>query len=236
MDPAAMGFWLPLGEISWIDILLSGDNAVVIALARRSLPEGQRMAGIILGSGAAIALRVAFTFLVIEVLGLPFVKIAGDLLLLWIAINLAGTEQPQKEIKLAESLWSAIQIIAMADAVMSLDNMLAIAAAAKGSMLLILFGLGLSIPLLISGSALLLFALRPFSCFRFQLHRWRSHQLRSRSCHLAFRAPTRQPWQLQAFEPRHFFRSKGLCVLRPLPDSLPRHAGLQPQVRREPPR
>jgi predicted tellurium resistance membrane protein TerC len=81
MDPAAMGFWLPLGEISWIDILLSGDNAVVIALARRSLPEGQHMAGIILGSGAAIALRVAFTFLVIEVLGLPFVKIAGGLLL-----------------------------------------------------------------------------------------------------------------------------------------------------------
>jgi YjbE family integral membrane protein len=165
MDLSTTAFWLPLAEIIWIDILLSGDNAVVIALACRSLPEGQRMAGIILGSGAAIALRVAFTLLVVEMLGLPFVKIAGGLLLLWIAIRLACAQEPQKEIKPAERLWPAIRIIVMADAVMSLDNMLAIAAAAKGSMLLILLGLALSIPLLISGSALLLSLFNRFPLF-----------------------------------------------------------------------
>jgi predicted tellurium resistance membrane protein TerC len=94
------------------------------------------MGGILIGSGAAIALRVAFTLLVVELVDLPFVKIAGGLLLLWIAVRLAGAQELQKEIKPAKRLWSAIRIIAMADAVISLDNMLA----AKGSMLLILFG------------------------------------------------------------------------------------------------
>jgi len=92
MDPVTTAFWLPLLEIIWIDILLSGDNAVVIALACRSLPEGQRTLGVILGSGAAVALRVVFTVLVVELLGLPFVKIAGGVLLLWIAITLAGAQ------------------------------------------------------------------------------------------------------------------------------------------------
>jgi YjbE family integral membrane protein len=156
MHPGETTFWLPVLEIIWIDILLSGDNAVVIALACRTLPEGQRALGILLGSGAAIALRVAFTILVVELLGLPFVKIAGGILLLWIAIELAGTKETQREIAPASTLWSAIRIIAMADAVMSLDNMVAIAAAAKGSKLLILFGLALSIPLLVFGSATML--------------------------------------------------------------------------------
>jgi predicted tellurium resistance membrane protein TerC len=84
MDPAATAFWLPLLEIIWINILLSGDNALVIALACRSLPDRQRTLGVILGSGAAVALRVVFTVLVVELLGLPFVKIAGGVLLLWI--------------------------------------------------------------------------------------------------------------------------------------------------------
>ena len=156
MDPVTTAFWLPLLEIIWINILLSGDNAVVIALACRSLPEGQRKLGVIFGSGAAVALRVVFTVLVVELLGLPFVKIAGGVLLLWIGVRLAAAEEPQKEIAPASTLWSAIRIVAMADAVMSLDNMMAVAAAAKGSKLLILLGLALSIPLIVFGSTLAL--------------------------------------------------------------------------------
>ena len=156
MDLAPPAAWLPLLEIIWIDILLSGDNAVVIALACRSLPDRQRTLGVILGSGAAIALRVVFTLFVVELLGLPYLKIAGGVLLAWIAIRLAGAEEPQKEIRPANTLWSAIRIIAVADAVMSLDNVVAVAAAAKGSKLLILLGLALSIPLIIFGSTLVL--------------------------------------------------------------------------------
>jgi YjbE family integral membrane protein len=162
MDPVTTAFWLPLLEIIWINILLSGDNAVVIALACRSLPGRQRTLGIVLGSGAAVALRVVFTVLVVELLGLPFVKIAGGVLLLWVAVRLAFAEQPEKEIKPTNTLWSAIRIIAVADAVMSLDNMVAIAAAAKGSKLLILFGLALSIPLIVFGSRLMLALLTRF--------------------------------------------------------------------------
>jgi len=156
MDPVTTVFWLPLLEIIWIDILLSGDNAVVIALACRALPEGQRTLGVMLGSGAAVALRVVFTVLVVELLGLPFVKIAGGVLLLWIGVRLTRAEERQKEIAPANTLWSAIRIIVVADAVMSLDNMMAVAAAAKGSKLLILLGLALSIPLLVFGSTLVL--------------------------------------------------------------------------------
>ena len=163
MDLALPAAWLPLLEIIWIDLLLSGDNAVVIALACRSLPKRQRMLGITLGSGVAIALRVVFTLLVVELLGLPFVKIVGGILLFWIAIQLASEDEPQKKpVREAASLWSAIRIIVVADAIMSLDNMMAIAAAAKGSKLLILFGLALSIPLIIFGSALVLALLNRF--------------------------------------------------------------------------
>src|SRR5208283_461290 len=155
--------WLPLLEIIWIDLLLSGDNAVVIALACRSLPGRQRRLGILLGSGVAIALRVVFTLLIAELLDMPFVKIAGGLLLAWIAVKLADEDGSQeKPIRPASTLWSAIWLIVMADAVMSLDNMMAIAAAAKGSKLLILFGLALSIPLVVFGSALVLALLNRF--------------------------------------------------------------------------
>src|SRR3984893_10437406 len=114
MDPVTTTFWLPLLEIIWINILLSGDNAVVIALACRSLPERQRKLGVICGSSAAVALRVVFTVLVVELLGLPFVKIAGGVLLLWIGVRLAGAEEAQKQIAPASTLWSAIRIVAMA--------------------------------------------------------------------------------------------------------------------------
>src|ERR1700726_586556 len=109
MDPVTTAFSLPLLEIIWINILLSGDNGVVIALACRSLPEGQRTLGIILGSGAAVALRVVFTVLVVELLGLPFVKIAGGVLLLWIGVRLVGAEERHKEIRPASTLAAAIR-------------------------------------------------------------------------------------------------------------------------------
>ncbi len=162
MDSVTTAFWLPLLEIIWIDILLSGDNAVVIALACRSLPERQRTRGIILGSGVAAALRVVFTILAVELLDQNFVKIAGGILLLWIAVRLVDEEERQEEIAPASSLWAAIRIIAVADAVMSLDNMMAVAAAAKGSKLLILLGLVLSMPLLFVGSTLVLTLLNRF--------------------------------------------------------------------------
>jgi YjbE family integral membrane protein len=156
MDLAVPAFWLPILQIVWIDILLSGDNALVIALACRSLPEDQKRLGILLGSCAAIALRIAFTLLLAELLGLPFVKIAGGIVLLWISVRLSGPELYKENIPPAESLWSAIRIIAVADAIVSLDNMLAIVAVAKGSKLLIFLGLALTIPFLIGGSALVL--------------------------------------------------------------------------------
>jgi YjbE family integral membrane protein len=162
MDPVTTAFWLPLLEIIWIDILLSGDNAVVIALVCRSLPRRQRTLGIVLGSGAAVALRVVFTVFIIELLDLPFVKIAGGVLLLWIGVSLVGAEGSRKEIASANALWSAILIIVLADAVTSLDNMIAVAAAAKGSILLILLGLALSIPLIVVGSRLVLALLTRF--------------------------------------------------------------------------
>src|ERR1700730_4869060 len=158
MDPVTTVFWLPLLENIWIDILLSGDNAVVIALACRSLPEGQRTLGVIrLRRGVRVARRLHF-----ELLGLPFVKIAGGVLLLWIGVRLVGAEERQKEIRPANTLWSAIRIVVVADAVMSLDNMMAVAAAAKGSKLLILLGLALSIPLIVFGSTLVLALLNRF--------------------------------------------------------------------------
>jgi len=156
MDSGAAALLIPLLEIIWIDILLSGDNAVVIALACRSLPPHQRRWGILLGSGAAVLLRVVFTFLAVELLALPFVKIAGGMLLLWIAIRLVDEEEEEEIQPATNTLWASIRIIVVADAVMSLDNVMAIAAAAKGSDLLVLFGLALSIPLIVFGSTLLL--------------------------------------------------------------------------------
>jgi YjbE family integral membrane protein len=156
MDPAEPAFWLPILQIIWIDLLLSGDNAVVIALACHSLPSEQRRLGILVGSCAAIASRIAFTLVIAGLLELPFVKIAAGTVLLWIAIRLAGPNEFKKNIPPAENLWSAIRIIAIADMVMSLDNMLAIVAVAKGSILLIFLGLALTIPFLVCGSALVL--------------------------------------------------------------------------------
>ena len=143
-------------EIIIINVLLSGDNAVVIALACRSLPPQQRKWGIVLGSGAAVLLRILFTLVVVQLLALPYLKLVGGLLLLWIAVKLVIDETDHANVMAHGSVWNAVQTIAIADAVMSLDNVVAIAAVAKGSMPLIIFGLIIAIPLVVFGSSLLL--------------------------------------------------------------------------------
>lgn len=150
-------FWLGLLEVIWVNILLSGDNAVVIALAARSLPESRQVPAIALGAGAAVVLRVVLTLVAAELLLLPWLKVVGGLLLLYIGISLV---LPDKDgggsIRQQNSMLAAIRTIIVADLVMSLDNVVAVAAAAHGSLVLLILGLGISIPLVVFGSALLL--------------------------------------------------------------------------------
>ncbi len=157
-------FFVSLLQIIWIDILLSGDNAVVIALACRSLPDRQRTWGIICGAGAAIALRVIFATFVVFLLTVPYLKIIGSLLLFWIAVKLVLPEGGghSENVKSGSSLFSAIRTIVIADAVMSLDNVIAIAAASHGRVELLILGLLISIPLIVYGSTLVLKALHRF--------------------------------------------------------------------------
>jgi len=152
-------------EIVWINLLLSGDNAVVIALACRSLPSGQRSRGMWLGAGAAVFLRVAFTAIVASLLGLPLLKLAGGALLIWIAVRLLLEETEETDVAAPQSLWSAVKTIVAADMVMSLDNVLAIAAAAHGSWMLIVFGLVLSAPMVVFGAEMMIGLLQKFPIF-----------------------------------------------------------------------
>ena len=150
-------FWLALLEITGINILLSGDNAVVIALASRALPAHQRRAAVLGGSLGAIALRVFFCLIVVWLLSIPYLKLIGGVLLLWIGVKLMVPEEEGGDGIVAKStLWAAMQTIIVADAVMSLDNVVAIAAAAKGSNLLIVLGLLISVPMIVFGSTLVL--------------------------------------------------------------------------------
>lgn len=163
MDFASTTFWISLLQIIWIDLLLSGDNAVVIALACRSLPPNQRKWGILLGAGAAVGLRILFALAVSYLLGIPFLKVVGGLLLLWIAVKLiTDNEGEAHDVAASDNLWKAVRTIAIADAVMSLDNVVAIAAAARGHWELFVFGLLLTIPLIIFGSQLVLALLTRF--------------------------------------------------------------------------
>lgn len=159
MSYADHAFWVALLQIIWINILLSGDNAVVIALACRSLPERQRRWGIILGTLPAVVLRIVFAIFIAYLLHVPYLKLIGGLLLFWIAVKMILPEEHDAHGGGAEStanLWAAVRTIVIADAVMSLDNVIAIAAAAKGSVLLLVIGLAISMPLVIFGSALIL--------------------------------------------------------------------------------
>ncbi|NNM72786.1 TerC family protein [Enterovirga aerilata] len=154
---------LKLVQIIWINIILSGDNAVVIAMACRGLPESKQRAGMILGALVAVALRIVFTVLVATLLSTPFLKIVGGCLLLWIAVKLVlGEEDEGGGVKETDRLLHAVRTIAIADAVMSLDNVLAIAAVAKDSTTLLIVGLAISIPLIVAGAALIMALLTRF--------------------------------------------------------------------------
>ncbi|MCZ8107755.1 MAG: TerC family protein [Burkholderiales bacterium] len=156
-------FMFSVLQIIWIDILLSGDNAVVIALACRSLPPRQRRVGIVLGAAVAVGLRIIFALMITQLLAMPFLKLVGGLLLLWIAVKLiAGEEEEEKDIQPSETLWKAVRTIAIADAVMSLDNVVAIAAASHGNVWLFVFGLLFSIPLIVMGATLVMTLLARF--------------------------------------------------------------------------
>lgn len=153
---ASTFFWVTLAQIMMINIVLSGDNAVVIALASRSLPPRQQKHAILFGSFGAIVLRIVLTFFAVLLLGLPFLKIIGSLLLGWIGIQMLIPEDEAEHIEDTGQMWSAIKTIIVADLVMSLDNVLGVAAAAKGNVPLLVIGLAISIPLIIYGSTLIL--------------------------------------------------------------------------------
>jgi YjbE family integral membrane protein len=150
-------FWIGLMKIIWINIILSGDNAVVIALAARSLPPHQQKKAILFGSGAAVVLRIVLTVVAVQLLALSYLQIVGGLLLLWIGVQLLSEEDEEEEGEVTQTgLMTAIRTILIADIVMSLDNVIAVAAAAKGSNTLLILGLAISIPLVIFGSTLMI--------------------------------------------------------------------------------
>jgi YjbE family integral membrane protein len=143
-------------EIIWINILLSGDNAVVIALACHSLPPRQRRWGIILGTTPAVLIRIGCALIVTWLMAIPYLRLAGGLVLLWIAIGLLrDAEEEEAHVREGTTLWAAVRIIIVADIVMSLDNVLAIVGIAKGSVGLVVTGIAISVPLVIFGSAIL---------------------------------------------------------------------------------
>jgi YjbE family integral membrane protein len=151
-----VAFLSGLFSIVLIDLILAGDNALVIAMAVRSLPKEQRRKGILFGSAAAVLLRVILTFFVARVLTMDYVKLVGGLVILWIAVKLfVEDEEAEESHKDAASLWHAIRIIVIADITMALDNMLAVGAASHGNLFLLIFGLGLSIPFIVFTSSLL---------------------------------------------------------------------------------
>ena len=158
----SQAFWLGLLKIIGVNIILSGDNAVVIALAARSLPPQQQKMAVAWGAGAAVIMRVVLTIFAVALLTLPWLKIVGGLLLLWIGIKLLVPEEGDEDIKASDQLLAAIKTILIADLVMSLDNVIAVAAAAGGSVVLLILGLAISIPLVIFGATLLLKVMERF--------------------------------------------------------------------------
>jgi YjbE family integral membrane protein len=170
-------FWVGVGKIIGINVILSGDNAVVIALACRLLPPRQRFWGMILGAGVAVLLRVIFTLVVAQAMEYPYLKLVGGVLLLWVAVKLIVPEggDGDGKIEAADNLWRAVRIIAIADIVMSLDNVIAIAATAETAAtvvdpahagtiktILIIIGLATSVPMIVAGSALLMMVLERY--------------------------------------------------------------------------
>ena len=156
-EMATTVFWVAVGKIIWINVLLSGDNALVIALACRGLAPRQRLWGMIFGAGAAVILRIIFTGIVVSLMELPYLKLVGGLALIVIAAKLLVPEEEDEDsVRAAAHLWHAVQIVVVADIVMSLDNVIAVAAAANGSVPLLVLGLAVSVPLIVAGAALIM--------------------------------------------------------------------------------
>ena len=170
-DVSHAPFWIAVAQIIGVNVVLSGDNAVVIALACMTLPPRQRLWGMILGAGVAVLMRVVFTVAIVQAMNQPFLRLAGGLLLFWVALKLVVDEEAGVDgrVKAAPTLWRAVRIVAVADIVMSLDNVIAIAAAAEAAaatvdlahaeavkISLIVFGLATSVPLIVAGSAILM--------------------------------------------------------------------------------
>jgi YjbE family integral membrane protein len=175
-DMFHLTFWIAVARIIGVNIILSGDNAVVIALACMMLPPRQRLWGMILGAGVAVLLRVFFTLVVAEAMTYPYLKLVGGVLLFWVAVKLVVEDEAgEDKVEAAENLWRAVRIIAIADIVMSLDNVIAIAASAETAVAsvesahqastkatLIIFGLASSVPLIVASSALLMALLKRY--------------------------------------------------------------------------
>ncbi len=162
VDVQTPAFWLAVGKIIWINVLLSGDNALVIAMACRGLHGRHRLWGMIIGAGIAVVLLIAFTGIVARLMALPYLKLIGGLALLAIAAKLLVPEDESDEIAAGTTLWHAIRIVVIADIVMSFDNVIAVAAAANGQLVLLVLGLTISIPMIIAGAALIMFVLERF--------------------------------------------------------------------------
>jgi len=158
-DMQTPSFWLAVGKIIWINVLLSGDNALVIALACRGLHPRQRVWGMVIGAGIAVVLLILFTGIVATLMVLPYLKLIGGLALLAIAAKLLVPEDSGNDITEGTSLWHPVRIVVIADIVMSLDNVIAVAAAANGQLQLLVLGLAVSIPMIIAGAALIMMIL-----------------------------------------------------------------------------
>jgi YjbE family integral membrane protein len=162
VDMQSPAFWLAVGKIIWINVLLSGDNALVIAMACRGLAPRERLWGMVIGAGIAVVLLIAFTGIVAKLILLPYLKLVGGIALFVIAAKLLVPEEEGDEVTAGTNLWHAIRIVVIADIVMSLDNVIAVAAAANGQMSLLILGLAVSIPMIIAGAALIMMVLDRF--------------------------------------------------------------------------
>lgn len=154
MDLTSTQWWLMLLNIIVIDLVLAGDNAIVIALAARNLPQDKQKKAVIWGTAGAIIIRILATLLVVQLLDLPWLHLLGGLLLLWIAYKLLLPEKKHDDVKAGTTLWQAIRTIIIADAAMGVDNVIAVAGAAEGHMILVIIGLIISVPVVVWGSTL----------------------------------------------------------------------------------
>jgi YjbE family integral membrane protein len=161
-DMGRPAFWLSVGKIIWINVLLSGDNALVIAMACRGLHGRHRLWGMVIGAGIAVVLLITFTGIVATLMSLPYLKLVGGLALLAIAAKLLVPEDEAEEITAGTTLWHAVRIVVIADIIMSLDNVIAVAAAANGQLSLLILGLAISIPMIVAGAALIMLVLDRF--------------------------------------------------------------------------